>query len=123
MTRTPISSHAWRLPAAFFAAAILASTLAGSNPQTASAEDLAPDAGKIHNHVTYLSSDELGGRDSGEPGLEIAAEYIARFYAEYGSSRLETTAPTFNISPFPRAPASFRTPGRSSNSKMERRSP
>ncbi|MEE3296622.1 MAG: M20/M25/M40 family metallo-hydrolase [Planctomycetota bacterium] len=84
MIRTPISSHHWRLPAIFFAAAALLSTLAGSSPQTASAEDLAPDAERILRHVTYLSSDELGGRDSGEPGLEIAAEYIARFYAKYG---------------------------------------
>ena len=70
--------------AAFFAAALISSTLAGWSAKHAAAEELAPDAGKIRDHVAYLSSDDLAGRDSGEPGLEVAAEYIARFYAQYG---------------------------------------
>ena len=34
-------------------------------------------AEKIREHISFLASDELEGRDSGEPGLEVAAEYIA----------------------------------------------
>ena len=80
MTRFPISSHARLLLSALMAATLLV----GFSPRLSRAEELAPDPAKIRDHVAYLSSDELGGRDSGEPGLEIAAEYIARFYAEYG---------------------------------------
>ncbi|NRB28787.1 MAG: hypothetical protein HRU37_14045 [Roseibacillus sp.] len=65
-------------------ALIAATIVAGFSPQLSRAEELAPDPAKIRDHVAYLASDDLGGRDSGEPGLEIAAEYLARFYAEYG---------------------------------------
>ena len=41
-------------------------------------------AGGLRDHVEFLARDELIGRDSGEPGLEVAAEYIANFYAKYG---------------------------------------
>ena len=80
MTRFPISSRARLLLSALIAAAILG----GFSPRLSKAEELAPDPAKIRDHVAYLASDDLGGRDSGEPGLEIAAEYLARFYAEYG---------------------------------------
>ncbi|MCZ6795700.1 MAG: hypothetical protein O7J95_19005, partial [Planctomycetota bacterium] len=39
---------------------------------------------KIRAHIEFLSSDELGGRDSGEAGLEVAAEYIANRFRDYG---------------------------------------
>lgn len=35
-------------------------------------------------HVRYLASDELGGRGPGQPGIELAAEYIATKFREYG---------------------------------------
>lgn len=35
-------------------------------------------------HVRYLASDELGGRGPGQPGIELAAEYIAEKFKEYG---------------------------------------
>jgi hypothetical protein len=38
----------------------------------------------LRDHVRFLASDELAGRDSGEPGLEVAAEYIANRFREYG---------------------------------------
>ena len=84
MTRTLISTRKRQNPAAFFAAALITCSLASWSVNSALADELAPDAAKIRDHVTYLSSDDLAGRDSGEPGLEVAAEYIARFYAEYG---------------------------------------
>jgi len=84
VTRTLISTRKRQIPAAFFAAALITCSLASWSVNSALADELAPDAAKIRDHVTYLSSDDLAGRDSGEPGLEVAAEYIARFYAEYG---------------------------------------
>jgi hypothetical protein len=36
------------------------------------------------DHVRFLASDELEGRGNGTPGLERAAEYIARQFAEIG---------------------------------------
>lgn len=84
MTHLPISPRSRLLPLALFAAAFLFVSLAGFSRRPAVAQDLAPDPAKIREHVAYLSSDDLGGRDSGEPGLEIAAEYIARFYESYG---------------------------------------
>jgi hypothetical protein len=41
-------------------------------------------AEKIREHIAFLASDELEGRDSGEPGLEVAAEYIANRFREMG---------------------------------------
>jgi Zn-dependent M28 family amino/carboxypeptidase len=41
-------------------------------------------AEKIREHVDFLASDELAGRDSGEPGLEVAAEYIANRFRDLG---------------------------------------
>jgi hypothetical protein len=37
-------------------------------------------------HVKYLASEELAGRGNGEPGLELAAEYVAEKFKEYGLS-------------------------------------
>jgi len=39
---------------------------------------------RVREHVAYLSSDELAGRDSGEPGLEVAAEYLANQFRAMG---------------------------------------
>jgi hypothetical protein len=35
-------------------------------------------------HIAYLASDELGGRGTPSPGLEMAAEYIADQFSSYG---------------------------------------
>ena len=32
---------------------------------------------ELKMHLQFLSSDELEGRDTGEPGLQIAARYLA----------------------------------------------
>jgi hypothetical protein len=48
------------------------------------AAELAASAERLFSHISYLAQDELGGRDSGEPGLEVAAEYIANRFREYG---------------------------------------
>ncbi|ELR70572.1 hypothetical protein C900_03553 [Fulvivirga imtechensis AK7] len=38
----------------------------------------------IKNHIYYLASDELKGRETGTPGIEKAADYIADKFKAYG---------------------------------------
>src|SRR6476469_6060845 len=35
----------------------------------------------LRRHITYLASDELGGRRTGEPGADMAADYVAKQFA------------------------------------------
>lgn len=49
------------------------------------------DAGRIREQISYLASDELRGRGSGEKGNELAAQYIARSFAAAGLKPLGTT--------------------------------
>ncbi len=42
---------------------------------TRAAATIRPD--QIQEHITFLASDELGGRDTPSPGLETAAQYLA----------------------------------------------
>ena len=39
---------------------------------------------EITRHIRFLASDELRGRDTGSPGLEIAARYLAEQFRSYG---------------------------------------
>ena len=55
-----------------------------SGAMTRAAATIRPN--RIQEHITYLASDELGGRDTPSPGLEMAAEYLA---AELESAGLE----------------------------------
>lgn len=41
-------------------------------------------AGRIRAHVQYLASDTLQGRDTGSPGHEMAAQYVAAQFAAIG---------------------------------------
>lgn len=41
-------------------------------------------AEELETHLTYLASDELEGRATGEPGLDLAAEYLAEQAARIG---------------------------------------
>ena len=45
----------------------------------------------IHKEIAYLSSDELRGRGSGEPGNEKAAQYIAAAFTRCGLKPLGTS--------------------------------
>jgi Zn-dependent M28 family amino/carboxypeptidase len=42
------------------------------------------DKEKIREHVKFLSSDKLEGRGTGQPGGDLAADYIAKQFAGYG---------------------------------------
>ncbi len=53
-------------------------------PENAAAPAAQANRARLHEHVSFLASDALGGRDSGEPGLEIAAEYLATELAAMG---------------------------------------
>lgn len=55
-------------------------------------------AEEIKQHITFLASDELKGRDSGTEEIKKAAEYIANEFSSYG------LAPSFNGSYFQEFP-------------------
>jgi hypothetical protein len=57
--------------------AVCAAGLATSGVEPLSAE-------RFRQHVAYLASDELAGRDVGSPGAVKAAEYVARHFKEFG---------------------------------------
>ena len=46
------------------------------------------DADKLRGHVEFLASDDLLGRDTGEPGIERAEEYVAKTFEAYGLAPL-----------------------------------
>ncbi len=50
---------------------------------------------ELRRHVEYLASDELAGRDTGEPGVAAAEEYIAAAFERWG-----LTAPPGREGPF-----------------------
>lgn len=45
--------------------------------------------GEIEGPLTFLSADEMKGRDTGSPELDIAANYIASRFREFGLKTLE----------------------------------
>ena len=44
--------------------------------------------GELHEHVAYLASDELRGREAGSAGIAMAEDYIAGQFEQYGLSPL-----------------------------------
>lgn len=38
----------------------------------------------IHEHISYLASDELAGRDVGSKGIDLAASYLSEEFKSYG---------------------------------------
>ncbi|MDH4348709.1 MAG: M28 family peptidase, partial [Gemmatimonadota bacterium] len=63
--------------------ALLATIALAGGPAPAAAQST--EAGiRLLNDVRYLSSDELGGRLTGQPGADSAAAYIARRFEESG---------------------------------------
>lgn len=61
--------------------ALASTTLAGGG-ESGNLAAYTPDA--YITHLKYLASDELGGRGPGQPGFELAAEYVAAKFKEYG---------------------------------------
>jgi Zn-dependent M28 family amino/carboxypeptidase len=51
---------------------------------TAAAEGYKPDANAIRAHMSFLAADELRGREAGTREYDIAANYVAARFMEYG---------------------------------------
>ncbi|WKK75659.1 M28 family peptidase [Marivirga salinae] len=43
----------------------------------------------IEGHIYFLASDELAGRETGTPGIDVAARYISTTFQRYGVSPVE----------------------------------
>ena len=72
------------------------------------ATQLAPDAAKLRQHVSYLASDALDGRRTGTVGANDAAHYIAGEFARLGlhpaihrPARKPSQAMSLYLQPFP----------------------
>ncbi len=61
---------------------VLASQAAAQTPAASAAATITPK--DVKQHIEFLASDSLKGRDTPSPGLEMAASYIAREFAAYG---------------------------------------
>src|ERR1700735_3999616 len=55
----------------------------------AASADSAFDAGRYINHIKFLASPEMRGRESGSPELEKAAQYIAAQFRSDGLKPVE----------------------------------
>jgi hypothetical protein len=71
------------LAASVAACALLASSSVAAPPVKVKA-DVARSAEHMKAHMAFLSSDLLEGRDSGSPGFDIAAEYVASQFRQLG---------------------------------------
>ena len=61
---------------------LLASRAAAQSPAGTAAATITPQ--DVQKRIEFLASDQLKGRDTPSPGLEMAAEYIAKQFAAYG---------------------------------------
>ncbi len=66
------------------AAALLSAVLITGSAWANDAAHAVSSRALLESHVAYLASDELGGRGVGAPGVDLAADYIAARFAEYG---------------------------------------
>lgn len=48
-------------------------------------------AAELRNHLTILASDSLEGRETGQPGIELAADYISKFLRNLGMKTMPGT--------------------------------
>lgn len=49
-------------------------------------------ASELRNHLTILASDSLEGRETGQPGIELAADYISKFLRNLGMKTMPGTS-------------------------------
>ncbi|TLU98170.1 M28 family peptidase [Dyadobacter luticola] len=61
---------------------LLATTAFAQDDATKYAGSITPE--DLKKHLVFIASDSLKGRDTGSPGQKIAAEYVAKYYKEYG---------------------------------------
>ena len=60
------------------------SAMAPADAAAAAAMTITPD--DMYRRIAYLASDELRGRDTPSPGLDMAADYIAGEFESFGLS-------------------------------------
>lgn len=58
------------------------------------------DPAQCEEWLTYLASDELGGRDTGRPGYKLAAEFVAARFEEFGLKPVGDDGTYFQAVPF-----------------------
>lgn len=63
---------------------VLAAACAQEGPEAPAGPDVTPSGDAIREHMRTLSSDEYMGRGPGHPGGDMAAEYIAARFQEFG---------------------------------------
>jgi len=80
----------------------LAALLIGAAPPSPRPTE-GPAAERIHAHVEFLASDLLEGRDTGSPGHEIAANYVASQFRQLGLRPGGTNGSWFVRVPFRKA--------------------
>ncbi|MEM7200595.1 MAG: M20/M25/M40 family metallo-hydrolase [Planctomycetota bacterium] len=94
---------------AWVAAAATLSLLGAQSPAAADASSVPEDrregfasieASACEEWLTYLASDELGGRETGQPGYRLAAEYVAARFAEFGLEPVGDDGTFFQNVPF-----------------------
>ena len=67
------------------ASVFVVAILAALTPVHAETErSVAVSVKRLSSHINYLASDELGGRGVGSEGIELAAEYLANQFLDYG---------------------------------------
>jgi Peptidase family M28 len=49
-------------------------------------------ADELRNHLTILASDSLEGRETGQPGIDLAADYISKFLRNLGMKTMPNSA-------------------------------
>lgn len=54
------------------------------------AHSIKPD--ELRNHLTILASDSLEGRETGQPGIDLAADYISKFLRNLGMKTMPNSA-------------------------------
>jgi hypothetical protein len=79
LAMTPLRLIAARWAASCFALLVFASALRAADNDASTASEA-----RLLETVRYLASDELEGRGVGTPGIDAAADYIARRFAEAG---------------------------------------
>src|SRR5688572_22732854 len=74
---------------------VLTTRAAAQSASTSAAATITPQ--DVKTHIDFLASDQLKGRDTPSPGLEMAADYIAKQFAAFGLKPAATMARTCSV--------------------------
>ncbi len=79
-----------RITTGLLAASIVLCAACAGGDAGRSHDDMGIESARIEEHMRFLASDELDGRETGTPGYQRAAEYVAEQFEQLG---LEPAAP------------------------------